>query len=75
MELQIAPTQSITKLCRFSTFTAYRYRYSKKFDCRVAVRILAEGVLNSLNAKNHLKGQCHEMVVEMRLWSSRLGLN
>jgi hypothetical protein len=23
----------------------------------------------------HLKGQCHEMVVEVRPWSGRLGLN
>jgi hypothetical protein len=36
--------------------------------------VRSEKVLHRMAKKAFLKGQCHEMVVEMSLWSSSLGL-
>jgi hypothetical protein len=54
--------------------------YGGRFECNTGSRVTVEKSklhmpLLSLLIVVDLKGQCHEIVIEMRIWSSRLGLN
>jgi hypothetical protein len=65
------PKINRNRLC----FSLFRFEPKKKFVCFEDTLLLGETSINFNNFLVSLKEQCHEMVVDMSLWSSSLGLN
>jgi hypothetical protein len=53
----------------------FKIKFSSKINPPYSILTVRHALLYLLVTTSRLKGQCHDMVVEVRPWSSRLGLN
>jgi hypothetical protein len=56
-------------------FIKFRYKVLLNYDVCFLFRQIDRNTWTLWMSTSTLKGQCHEMVVEVRPWSGRLGLN